>query len=313
MVGIVREQYTHPALPRPPRWPGVAEFSSLSPRRYHPAIHLARKPASDYLALSLLFIQPLDFVSILGIDIGGSGMKAAPVDTTTGELLAERFRLDTPRPATPKAVARVLTQLVEHFDWDGPLGVAMPARVKRGVLQTAANIDKAWIGTNAAKLFRKKTGCPTIVLNDADAAGVAEMAFGAGRGRTDVVLMLTFGTGIGSALFHRGRLVPNTELGHLEFRGGEAEHYAADSARKREELSWEKWAKRVQKFLDHIEFILDPDLIILGGGVSRPQKRALYFSHLKTQADLLPAELQNEAGIVGAAYAVKKLGPKADP
>ena len=166
-------------------------------------------------------------MTILGIDIGGSGIKAAPVDITTGALLAERYRLDTPQPSKPKAVAMVVAELTRHFDWHGPIGATMPARIKNGVAHTAANIDKKWIGTNVAQLFAQTTGCPTRVLNDADAAGVAEMAFGAGRGRMGVVLMLTFGTGIGSGLFIDGILVPNTELGHLIFHGDKAEAYAA--------------------------------------------------------------------------------------
>lgn len=246
-------------------------------------------------------------VTILGIDIGGSGIKAAPVDTTTGELLAERYRVDTPRPSKPKAVARTVAKLTRHFDWHGPIGATMPARIKNGVAGTAANIDKKWIGTNAAQLFAQTTGCPTLVLNDADAAGVAEMAFGAGRGRMGLVLMLTFGTGIGSGLFIDGLLVPNTEFGHLIFHGDKAEAYAADSARQRDGLSWERWAERVQRYLDHVEFLLAPDLIILGGGVSRPKKHKKFLHLLHTQADLAPAQLQNEAGIIGAAQAARAL------
>ena len=246
-------------------------------------------------------------MTILGIDIGGSGIKAAPVDITTGELLAERYRLDTPQPSKPKAVAKTVAELAHHFDWHGPIGATMPARIKNGVAHTAANIDKKWIGTNAAQLFARTTGCPTLILNDADAAGVAEMAFGAGRGRLGLVLMLTFGTGIGSGLFIDGTLVPNTELGHIKLHGDKAEAYAADSARKRNDLSWEKWARRVQEYLDHIEFILAPDLIILGGGVSRPKRIQKFLHLIKTQADLVPAQLQNEAGIIGAASAARAL------
>ena len=246
-------------------------------------------------------------MTILGIDIGGSGIKGAPVDVTTGELLAERFRIDTPQPSRPKAVAKVVKELVHHFDWQGPIGVTMPARVKHGVAMTAANIDKRWIGTNVEKLFAQTTGCPTLALNDADAAGVAELAFGAGRNSTGLILMLTFGTGIVSGLFVDGVLVPNTELGHVKLHGDKAEAYAADSARKRDHLSWEAWAHRVQEYLDHMEFLFAPDMIILGGGVSRP-KRAKKFLHLlKTEAILVPAQLQNEAGIVGVASAARIL------
>ena len=246
-------------------------------------------------------------MEILGIDIGGSGIKGATVDVQTGELTAERHRISTPQPATPEQVAEVVEEVVRHFEWEGLIGCALPARVKRGVAQTAANIDESWIGTDAEKLLAEKTGCPTVVLNDADAAGVAEMAFGAGRDRgDDLVVLLTFGTGIGSALFNEGRLVPNTEFGHVflsgQKKGKDAEDYAADSARKADDLSWKEWAERVQEYLDHIEFILSPDLIILGGGVSKPKKAEKYLDLLETKADLMPAELQNEAGIVGAAY-----------
>lgn len=241
-------------------------------------------------------------MEILGIDIGGTGIKGAPVNTETGQLTQERFRIPTPKPATPKAVARVVNEIVKHFEWKGPIGCTFPARIKKGVAKTAANVDKSWLGTNVEALIRTKTGCPTVVLNDADAAGVAEKAFGAGKDRNGMVLLLTFGTGIGSALFYNNVLVPNTELGHLELHGGEAEHYAADSARKRKELKWEKWAKRVQDYLDHIEFILGPDLIIIGGGVSKPSRKEKYFDYLKTEADLVTAQLQNNAGIIGGAY-----------
>jgi len=246
-------------------------------------------------------------VTILGIDIGGSGIKAAPVDVTNGKLLARRHRLDTPQPSRPKAVAKLVAALVKHFDWQGPIGVTMPARVKKGVTLTAANIDNKWIGTDAAYLFEKTTGCPTLVLNDADAAGVAEMAFGAGRDAMGIVLMLTFGTGIGSGFFMDGRLVPNTELGHLIMHGVKAEAYAADSARRLNKLSWKAWGGRVQEYLDHVEFLFAPDLIILGGGVSRPNKYKNYLHLLATQADLVPAQLQNEAGIIGAACAARIL------
>lgn len=242
-------------------------------------------------------------MEILGIDVGGSGIKGAPVDVSSGKLLTERFRLETPQPATPKAIAQTVSEVAAVFKWSGPIGCAFPARIKSGTVCTAANIDKSWIGTDAASLFQKATGCPTVVINDADAAGLAEIAFGAGRERDGVVLMLTFGTGIGSGLFMDGELVPNIELGHLFLDGRVAEHLSADSARKREQLSWEAWAARVQNYLDHVEFVFAPDHIIMGGGVSRPKKRELYFHLLKTEANLIPAQFQNEAGIAGAAYA----------
>ncbi len=246
-------------------------------------------------------------MDILGIDIGGSGVKGALVDITTGRLTTERHRIPTPSPAAPKAVARVVARLTRHFGWQGPIGCTLPGRVRHGVMTTAANVDKAWIGTDAQALFRKTTGCPTLVLNDADAAGVAEMAFGAGRGHTDYVILLTVGTGIGSAIFINQTLVPNSELGHLELDGHEAEKRAADSARKRDKLTWEKWARRLQRYLDHIESIFSPDLIILGGGVSRPRKFGKFSGLLHTRATLVPARLENEAGIIGAAYSARGL------
>lgn len=248
----------------------------------------------------------------LGVDIGGSGVKGAPVSLKRGELLTERYRIPTPQPATPKAVAATVAEIARHFDWTGPIGCTVPARVRHGIVETAANIDDSWIGTKAARLFRKKTGCLVAVMNDADAAGLAEMKYGAGKGRRGVTLVLTFGTGIGSALFLDGRLVPNTELGHLKLKKELiAEHYASDRVREKNHLSWEKWAKRrVQPVLAHYEFILSPDLIIVGGGVSRPE-RWQQFSHiLKTQARLVPAALGNEAGIVGAAIAARAKLPR---
>lgn len=183
----------------------------------------------------------------------------------------------------------------------------MPARIKRGVAKTAANIDPSWIGTDAAELFRSQTGCPFVVVNDADAAAVAEMEFGAGRERRDIVLLLTVGTGIGSALFHDHVLMPNTELGHLYLHGMVAEHYASDRARKDHDLGWKEWAGRFQEYLTHVERLLDVDLIILGGGVSKPKKKEKFWRYLETEADLDTAQLQNEAGIIGAAYCARVL------
>ena len=242
---------------------------------------------------------------ILGIDIGGSGIKGAPVDVSTGALTADRFRLSTPQKARPSDVALTAKAVAESFGWSGPIGFTMPGRVKHGVMHTAANIDDSWIGVDAERLFTDTTGCPATVLNDADAAGVAEMAFGAGRNEMGVVLVLTFGTGIGSGLFIDGTLVPNTELGHLKLHGDKAEAYAAASARKRDRLSWSDWAARAQEYLAHVEFLFAPDLIILGGGVSRPKKVAKYLHHLETKARIVPAQLQNEAGIIGAACAAR--------
>jgi polyphosphate glucokinase len=252
-------------------------------------------------------------VEILGIDIGGSGIKAATVDVETGVLTAERFRLPTPQPATPEAVTDVVADIVRHFDWNGPFGCAFPARIKRGIAVTAANIDRAWIGTNVEEILYQKTGLRATVINDADAAGMAEMGFGAGRHRRDVVLLLTFGTGIGSALFVNETLVPNTEFGHILLHGLVAEHYASDRARKEKKLGWKRWAMRVQEYMDRIEFLLAPDLIIFGVGVSKPKKRAKFFDQIKTQADFVPAELQNHAGIVGAAYSAMALARTTTP
>ena len=243
----------------------------------------------------------------LGIDIGGSGIKGAPVDAVKGTLTAERLRIPTPSPARPAQVASVVRTLAESFGWKQPIGFTMPGRVKQGIMHTAANIDDSWIGVNAQQLFSEATGCKTSVLNDADAAGLAEMTFGAGKGKMGVVLMLTFGTGIGSGLFVDGRLVPNTELGHLRMHQSHAEAYAAASARKRAGLKWVDWASRVQEYLDHVEFLFAPDLIIIGGGVSRPKKVRKFLPFLDTQAPIIPAKLQNEAGIIGAACAAQSL------
>ena len=244
---------------------------------------------------------------ILGIDIGGSGVKGAPVHTKKGALLEKRHRIPTPKPATPEAVAQTVAEVMETFGWDGPIGCTVPGRVRRGVVETAANIDDSWKGTDAEKLFMKHCGVPVAVLNDADAAGIAEMRFGAGKKR-GTVLLLTFGTGIGSALFTDGHLVRNTELGHMKFDDRVAEHVAADSVRTRDHLSWERWAeKRVQPVLDMYEFLLAPDLIIVGGGVSRKDRWDAFSPYLKTKAKLRPAELGNEAGIVGAALAAREM------
>ena len=238
----------------------------------------------------------------LGIDIGGTGIKGAPVDTTTGELTAPRHRIPTPQPATPDAVADVVGDVAREFDWTGPIGVTFPAVVKQGTVGTAANVDLSWIGCDAAILFSRACGgAPVAVLNDADAAGLAEIEFGAGRGRTDTVVMITLGTGIGSAVFVEGRLIPNSELGHLMIRGKEAERRAAESVREREQLSWKQWAKRLNEYLGHLEALLWPDLIVIGGGVSKKHEKFLPL--LQTRAELVPAQLLNEAGIVGAAVA----------
>ncbi|MGV9774618.1 polyphosphate--glucose phosphotransferase [Streptosporangium sp. NPDC003464] len=237
----------------------------------------------------------------LGIDIGGSGIKGAPVDIAKGELTQDRLRIPTPVPATPKAVAAVVGQIAEHFSWKGPVGVTFPGVVTDGVTRSAANVDQSWIGEDARALFAKATGLPVTVLNDADAAGTAEMEVGAGRGKGGVVLMLTFGTGIGSALFVDGHLVPNTELGHLEIRGKDAEKRASDHAREEHDLSWNQWAGRVEEYLRHVEALFSPSLIIIGGGVSKKSEK--FLPKVEVRTPLVPATLQNEAGIVGAAMA----------
>jgi len=240
-------------------------------------------------------------MDILGIDIGGSGIKGAPVDIETGALLAPRCRIATPQPSKPAAVAQTVAEIAGHFDWHGPMGCGFPAPIRNGVTLTAANVHKSWIGTNAATLFAEATGCPTWVINDADAAGLAEMAFGAGKGRAGVVLIVTLGTGLGTALFVDGRLVPNLELGHIEIQGEDAERRASAAARTREKLSWKRWAARLDRYLWALERLLWPDLIILGGGVSKRSEKFLPL--LTVQAEVLPARLYNEAGIVGAALA----------
>ncbi len=236
-----------------------------------------------------------------GIDIGGSGIKGAPVDLGQGELLAERVRVPTPQPSTPDAVAAAVSTLVERFPPSGPLGIALPCVLKQGIVQTAANVDAGWKGVDAATLFTDLTGCPVLVLNDADAAGLAEMRFGAGQGRGGVVVLLTFGTGIGSALFLDGELVPNTEFGHVEIDGHDAEQRAAASARDNEGLSWEQWTARVSRYLRTLEDLVWPDLIIAGGGVSR--KAHKWLPLLDCRTEVVPAALRNSAGIVGAATA----------
>ncbi|ARF74953.1 polyphosphate glucokinase [Kitasatospora albolonga] len=241
-------------------------------------------------------------MEIFGVDIGGSGIKGAPVDLDRGDLARERHKVLTPQPATPQGVAGCVAEVVGHFDWSGPIGITFPGVVTDGVTRTAANVDKGWIDTDAAALLGERVGGPVTILNDADAAGIAEMTFGAGRGRKGTVIMLTLGTGIGSAIFVDGRLVPNTELGHLELHGHEAEKRASTKAREDEDLSWQHWAHRVQKYLLHVEMLFSPELFIIGGGVSRKAEKFLPLIE-KVRAEIVPAELQNNAGIVGAAMA----------
>ncbi len=238
---------------------------------------------------------------VFGIDVGGSGIKGAPVDIQTRELLAERIRIKTPKPATPEAIVTTAVEVVRRSGWDGPVGCGFPAVVKDGVVRTAANIDKAAIGFDMQRGLEADLKVPVRVINDGDAAGLAEMRWGAGRECEGVVLMLTLGTGIGTSLFVEGRLVPNTELGHIELRGEDAEHRASDSARKRDDLSWKQYAGRLDEYLHKIEDLLWPDLIVIGGGISKKSDK--FFPHLTARTKLVRAEMLNEAGIAGAALA----------
>ena len=242
-------------------------------------------------------------MEILGIDIGGSGIKGAPVDIKKGELLAPRYRIPTPQPSKPKSVAKVVGQISRNFDWKGPIGVGFPAVIQHGVARTAANVHKSWINTDAAALFGEATGCPVTVVNDADAAGIAEMTFGAGKGRDGVVLLVTIGTGLGTSVFVDGHLLPNTEFGHIEIDCEDAELMASDAARKEHGLSWKNWTARFDHYLLRLEALFWPDLIILGGGVSK--KHSKFIPRLTVRAEVLPAETLNEAGIIGAALAAR--------
>jgi polyphosphate glucokinase len=239
-----------------------------------------------------------------GIDIGGSGIKGGLVDLETGELDGERLRIVTPQPSTPDAVADVVAEIVEKFGWTGPVGVTLPCVVKHGVALTAANVDKGWVDTDAAALFARRLGREAggvVVLNDADAAGMAEVRYGAGKDQPGVVVLLTFGTGIGSAVFLDGKLVPNTEFGHLEVDGHDAEKRAAASVKDEKDLSWEEWTHRVSRYLRTLEDLIWPDLVIAGGGVSK--KADKWLPLLKVRTKVVPAALKNDAGIVGAAHA----------
>lgn len=238
---------------------------------------------------------------ILGIDIGGTGIKGAVVNIYEGKLTQERVRIKTPKPATPDAVASTVQEIVTHFNWKGPVGAGFPAVVKKGKIYTAANIDPSWIGQNGEKLFEAKTKCNFTMLNDADAAGIAEMHFGAGKDHRGMVIMLTLGTGIGCAMFIDKILVPNTELGHLKIRGKDAERRASDSARERKGYSWKNWAKKINEYLAELDRLLWPDIIIIGGGVSKEWSD--FGPRLKARAKIVPAKLGNLAGIIGAAMA----------
>lgn len=242
-------------------------------------------------------------MAVLGIDIGGSGIKGAPVDVETGEFLGDRFRIPTPYPGRKEQVVEVIRVIVDHFNWVGKIGVGFPGVVRHNVIETAANLSPEWVGEDLAAIITSMTTCPTRVFNDADLAGLAEMRFGAGKQyENDYVLFLTIGTGIGSALFVKGQLWPNAELGHLKIRGKDAEHRAGDGVRKENDLSWKKWGKRLREVLQVYDNLLTPDVMILGGGVSKKyDKFGKYLKHI--QARVIPAELRNTAGIIGAAMA----------
>lgn len=240
-------------------------------------------------------------MAVLGIDIGGSGVKGAPVNLATGTLTQERHRIETPQPSDPESIAKVVVEVASQFKEHGPVGVTFPGVITHGVVRTAANVDDRWIGVNAADLFGQALGRTVTVLNDADAAGVAEAALGSGRGQPGLTVMLTFGTGIGSAVFANGVLLPNTEFGHLQLRGDDAEHWASEAARENEGLSWPDWAARVQEYLRHLEELIWPDLFIVGGGASKKAEKFLPLLNIRTP--IVPATLLNNAGIVGAAMA----------
>lgn len=242
-------------------------------------------------------------MEILGIDVGGSGIKGAPVNISTGVLTAERFRIKTPPGAEPQAVARVITEIVNHFEWKGPVGIGFPGPIKHGIVKLAANVSADWVGMNADEFLTTATGCDVTVGNDADVAGLAEMSFGAGVGQQGTVVMITLGTGIGSAVFHGGVLIPNTEFGHLEIEGEDAEIRASDAARQREDLSWKKYARRLNRYLMRMEKLFWPDMFIIGGGISKDSDH--YIPHLTVEAHVVPALFLNEAGIVGAALAAR--------
>jgi polyphosphate glucokinase len=241
---------------------------------------------------------------VVGVDIGGTGIKAAPVDIVTGDLATEQILLPTPSPATPQAVAGVVSEVLHLIGVTGPVGLAIPAVVRGGIVETASHIDRTWIGVNAVDFFTKVTGRQVAVLNDADAAGLAEVRFGAGRGMAGVVAMITLGTGIGSALFVDGTLFPNSELGHLPLHGAEAEKWAAESVRARDQVSWAEYAQRLQAYLELVQTVLWPQLIVIGGGISNVADKFLPLIQLRTP--IVPAQLRNHAGIIGAAMFAPK-------
>lgn len=245
-------------------------------------------------------------MAVLGIDIGGSGIKSAPVDIETGDFVAERFRIATPQPGTPEQVIEVIRRIVDHFNWQGKIGAGFPGVLKHGVVMTAANLSSTWIGEDLASLIHQATECPACVYNDADVAGLAEMRFGVGKQLSErYVLFLTIGTGIGSAFFAKGELWPNAELGHLKINGKDAEHRAGDGVRKEKNLSWKKWGKKLKQVLQVYDTLFTPDVMILGGGVSKKFEKFSEYLH-GVNAEVVPASLRNQAGIVGAAMAAQE-------
>ena len=240
-------------------------------------------------------------MDILGIDIGGSGIKGAVVNTSTGELTTERFRVDTPQPATPEAVGKAIAKVAENFNWKGSIGVTFPAIIRHNVAYSAANVHDDWIGTDVGEVVKKHTGCESVhVVNDADAAGIAEQHFGGGKNFDGTVFLITVGTGLGTALMINGKLVPNTELGHMILpEHGHAESYCSDAARKRHDLKWKAWAKRFDDYLKHLEHMFSPEVFVIGGGVSKKPEK--FIDHLTVDTPVKMAELKNLAGIIGAA------------
>jgi len=244
---------------------------------------------------------------VMGIDIGGSGIKGAIVNIKTGELITEKHRIPTPDPSTPEAVINTVMQIAKEFDWSGHIGVGFPGVIQHGVVKTAANVDDSWLDVDLEKSLKKNTGSKCVALNDADAAGMAEMKYGAGKKKKGVVIMLTIGTGIGSALFTQGKLVPNCEWGHICLPGGidDAEKWASDAAFKKNDLSWEEWMQRLKTYINYLEDMFWPDLIVVGGGFAKKlDKKGFPF---ETRTKIVPAQLLNEAGIIGAAVAARKL------
>lgn len=241
-----------------------------------------------------------------GIDIGGSGIKGALVDLTSGEFIGERVRIETPHPATPEAVAKTCVEVLSQLQApsDVPVGIAMPAPLPQGIVPFMANLDASWEGVHAQSMYESFLGHPVTVLNDADAAGLAEAVFGAAQGQDGLVIVTTLGTGIGSALIYRGVLIPNSELGHLEIGGYDAESRASAAQRVKQDLGWKKWAKRLQKYYSHVEMLFSPDLFVVGGGVSKNSDKFLPLLSLRTP--IIPAQLRNRAGIVGAAVAADR-------